>query len=108
MQLVCTTMCSLFDIPRQYQPIWERLKKEGTVSITAPRPLHARIIKATTKEKWKDVGFKLQIEPRVAVLSHARKNSILTFFLTYPASKNLELDIPLPTRSLHDLLNSRK
>jgi hypothetical protein len=49
--------------------------------VTAPRPLHARIIKAVKKEKWLDVGFKLEIEGKIAILSHARQNSILTFFL---------------------------
>jgi hypothetical protein len=53
------------------------------VSITAPRALHRRIIKAVKKEKWMDIAYKLEIEPRVAVLSHSQRNSILTFNLSF-------------------------
>lgn len=71
------------DSPRYYSPVWTKLKQNKTVSITAPRLLHKRIVKAVTKEKWMDVGYKLEIEPRVATLSHSRNNSILTFYLTF-------------------------
>ena len=75
---------------RQYETIWFRLKqlskKEAEavgVSVSAPRSLHRRIIKAVKKEKWLDVGYKLEIEPRVAMLNSARKNSIITFTLSF-------------------------
>jgi hypothetical protein len=68
---------------REYEPIWIKLKQTKQVSLTANRALHARIIKAVKKEKWKDVGYKLEIEPRIATLSHATKGSIITFFLTH-------------------------
>jgi hypothetical protein len=75
---------------RQYEPIWVKLKSmpqseahEKGVSITAPRALHRRIIKAVKKEKWMDIAYKLEIEPRVAVLSHSQRNSILTFRLSF-------------------------
>jgi hypothetical protein len=75
---------------RQYEPIWVKLKSLSQseasskgVSITAPRALHRRIIKAVKKEKWMDIAYKLEIEPRVAVLSHSQKNSILTFQLSF-------------------------
>ena len=75
---------------RQYEPIWIKLKslprdeanKVG-VKITAPKVLHRRIIKAVKKEKWMDVGYKIRIEPREAVLSHAINTSVLTFYLTF-------------------------
>lgn len=74
---------------RQYEEIWTRLKnlprKDAEIkgiSISAPRALHKRIIKATKKEKWKDHGYKA-IEPRRAVLSVSRSNSIVTFRLTF-------------------------
>lgn len=74
---------------RQYYPIWKALKSLPAseagckgVSITAPRPLHKRIVKAVMKEKWLDAGWKLSIDPQVAELTFARSNSILTFFLT--------------------------
>lgn len=75
---------------RQYEPIWLQLKAlpqaqaaSKGVSVTAPRALHRRIIKAVKKEKWMDIGYKILIEPKTALLSHAQKNSILTFFLTH-------------------------
>lgn len=75
---------------RQYEPIWFQLKSLSQseasskgVSITAPRALHRRIIKAVKKEKWMDIGYKLLIEPKTALLSHSQRNSILTFKLTF-------------------------
>lgn len=69
----------------EYDPIWEALKastlKPKRVSITANRLLHSRIFKAVKKRKWLDLGYKIQIEPRIATLSHSRKGSILTFYL---------------------------
>jgi hypothetical protein len=72
---------------RYYQSLWEKLKQDKVVSVTANRLLHPRIIKAVTKEKWMDIGYKLQIEPRRALLSHSRTHSILTFKL------ELKLDV---------------
>ena len=66
---------------RYYAPIWETLKRDKQVSITANRLLHPRIIKAVTKEKWMDIGWKLMITPKIAILSHTRQNSVLTFYL---------------------------
>lgn len=66
-----------------YDPIWNQLKKDKAVSLTANRLLHARIIKAVIKRKWLDLGYKLEIEPRIATLTHSRKGSILTFYLTH-------------------------
>lgn len=75
--LVCSS------IMREYEPIWNKLKATKQVSITANRALHPRIVKAVKKEKWKDLGYKLQIEPRIATLSHSTKGSVITFFLTF-------------------------
>lgn len=57
---------------RQYEPIWIRLKQLGEVRLAVPRPLHARIIKAITKEKWMDSGFRF-------LLSEDGKSSELEF-----------------------------
>jgi len=75
---------------RMYQPIWLKLKalprdeaaKVG-VSVSAPRALHRRIVKAIKKEKWMDIEHKLEIEPYASVLANRSKHSILTFTLTY-------------------------
>jgi hypothetical protein len=68
---------------RQYYPIWQDLKANNTARITAPRALHRRIIKAVKKEKWMDIGYKISIEPRKAIISHARSGGVVTFFLTF-------------------------
>lgn len=44
---------------RKYQPIWEALKKDLTVSLAAPLASHRRIRIAVRKEKNKDLGWKL-------------------------------------------------
>lgn len=75
---------------RQYYPIWHALKSLSRkdaetkgISITANRLMHPRIIKAVTKEKWMDLGFKITLDPTYTILSHTRNNAILTFYLTY-------------------------
>lgn len=72
---------------RQYEPIWYKLKslplKDARtigVSITANRRLHPRIIKAVTKEKWKDMSFKIEKDHK-CILSHISKGAIITFYL---------------------------
>lgn len=73
---------------RQYQPIWDKLKRLPShearaigVSVTANRRLHGRIIKAVTKEKWLDLAYKLEKDPVKTILSHSSKGAILTFYL---------------------------
>ena len=44
---------------RQYQPIWERIKKTKTATIVAPVENHRRIVQAVRKEKCKDEGWRL-------------------------------------------------
>ena len=79
---------------RQYEEIWSRLKElpakeaaEVGISVTAPRVIHARIIKAVTKEKWKDLGYKILLDDKRAVLTHYRKNAIITFYLNFTYGK---------------------
>jgi hypothetical protein len=85
---------------RQYEPIWHQLKslpeeqaKTVGIRITANRLMHARIIKAVTKEKYKDIGYKLRTEPRVAIMEHKRAGSVVTFTLRFKLGlqKNLRL-----------------
>lgn len=57
---------------RKYEPIWATLRKDLKVTLAAPPQLHARIIKAVTKEKEKDYGFKL-------ISSEAGKKYRLTY-----------------------------
>ena len=84
---------------RQYQPIWEKLKNmplhEAStkgVSVTANRALHPRIIKAVTKEKWKDLAYKASLSPLITILTFKRENAILTFYLHVPESAVKLLD----------------
>lgn len=80
---------------RQYETIWTKLKQlpaneaaEVGVSVAAPRTLHARIIKAVIKEKWKDLGYKLLLDDKRATLSYVQKHAIITFFLTFTLGKD--------------------
>lgn len=75
---------------RQYEPIWEQLKKllkappnerAKGVSIIANRLHHPRIIKAVVKEKWSDAGFRAVHLPRIARLAYTQQQSKLTFYL---------------------------
>ena len=78
---------------RYYQGIWEKLKKDKVVRITANRHHHPRIIKAVTKEKWLDVGFKIEIEPRRPWMTHTSDHAILTFHLELKLDYVTEQDI---------------
>lgn len=66
---------------RHYQPVWIKLKRDKVVRVTANKCLHPRIIKAVTKEKWMDTGYKIELEPKYALLSHEIVGSIITFRL---------------------------
>lgn len=66
---------------RDYTPIWNQLKKDKVVSVAANTKLHSRIVKAVKKEKYMDIGYKLSIDPAVAIISHVRETSKLTFKL---------------------------
>ena len=68
---------------RQYQPIWEALKKGGVCIITAPAPLHRRIIKAVIKEKYNDLGYKLELAEnnKRAKIVYTKKHSMIEFKL---------------------------
>lgn len=74
---------------RRYQPIWNKLKEKGSASIAAHPLLHARIIKAVTKEKWMDDGFKLQNLPYHYILSYTRAGGMITFHLTRYLSESI-------------------
>lgn len=70
---------------RVYQPIWEALKTNKTVTIQANPSSHPRIIKAVTKEKDKDVGYKLMVSETYqrAVLRAKINGAQITFNLSH-------------------------
>jgi hypothetical protein len=49
-----------YNIPSQYQPIWDALKREHKVRLVAPTVLHARIFKAVKKRRNLDLAYKLE------------------------------------------------
>jgi hypothetical protein len=67
---------------RKYEPIWLKLKREGTAAIAAHPLLHARVIKAVIKEKWLDQGYKLQLLPYYTVLTYKKEGAKITFSLS--------------------------
>lgn len=68
---------------RKYSSIWIALKKDKHCAIAAPIPLHERIIKAVTAEKYRDVVYKLKMtEDRKRIkLGHKIDGARIRFFL---------------------------
>jgi hypothetical protein len=68
---------------RKYQPIWNSLKENLEANIAAPPEIHARIIQAVKKERWRDAGWKyLLLEKGIKYkLAHTSTGSILSFSL---------------------------
>lgn len=73
---------------RKYEPIWEKIKRDGFCKIAAPKPLHARIIKAVVKEKYNDTAFKfLAAESwRWNRLTHTINGNEIVFTLAHEKS----------------------
>lgn len=70
---------------RQYQPIWEQLKKHGKAKIAAPSHLHYRIIKAVKKEKYMDAAYRLlqseESKTMKLYITSCNVSGIITFYL---------------------------
>ena len=81
-------------IESEYTPLWEAIKASTKspkqVSIAANRALHPRIIKAIQKRKNLDIGYKLQMEGKRAILYYIRDSSKLTFILEFFPEKTIE------------------
>lgn len=81
---------------RKYQPIWERVKSNinKPVSLAADYSMHERIIKAVTKEKSQDLGWKLlmtELGKRYALM-HDTDGKCIVFYLE-DVSHQLPIDI---------------
>jgi len=57
---------------RKYTRIWNALKRDGTVAITAPPPYHYTIIRMVSKEKNQDYAWKLMYQEANPVSSMPR------------------------------------
>jgi hypothetical protein len=70
---------------RQYFPIWEQIKQTGMCEISTHKAFHRRIIKAVIKEKYMDLGFKLECSesypPIVTTMEIKKSASIIKFIL---------------------------
>ena len=68
---------------RKYSPVWNILKVNGVVKITAPKPFHRRIIRAVIKEKYMDMGYHLLMSEakRKQTLAYNIKQTVITFTL---------------------------
>jgi len=77
---------------RKYQRIWMEIKAnpEATCKIAAHPSLHRRIKKAVCKEKYKDLGYKVQWDiagynqPVLDISTDTENSSILVFKLLKP------------------------
>lgn len=68
---------------RKYSSIWKQLKDKKHCAIAAPIPLHARIIKAVTSEKYRDMAYKLQMQEKRkhTKIYHRTDGARIQFFL---------------------------
>lgn len=81
---------------RKYQLIWEAVKnsKYQRASVAAELSMHKRIIKAVTKEKSKDLGWKLLMaeQGKKYALMHDSDGKCIMFYLE-DISHQLPIDI---------------
>ena len=70
---------------RKHQPIWDRLKRDLTASLSASPAMHKRIIKAVIKEKNRDLGWKLLTseESKHYRLRYQINGALITFHLDF-------------------------
>lgn len=85
---------------RQYQPIWESIKRNKVASLVAPIANHPRIIKAVTKEKYIDEGYKFTLaekglKSKLIVTRHNKNKQMITF--------TLNISTNLSVIGIHDL-----
>jgi hypothetical protein len=70
---------------RQYEQIWTNVKQESHCEISAHKAYHRRIIKAVTKEKDMDLGYKLECTERYppvqAILKTHKTGSVIRFYI---------------------------
>jgi hypothetical protein len=70
---------------RQYEPIWIQIKQNLKCEISAHKAHHRRIVKAVTKEKDMDLGYKLELSelnpPKHALMYSKSKGAVITFTL---------------------------
>jgi len=80
-----------------YDPIWEKIKKEGTAEVVVNRHLHRRLIKAVKKRKYFDISYKIQLDPHVPIMHISKLGNTIIFTLeivknlVYESNGNLEL-----------------
>lgn len=69
----------------QYQPIWNTLKEKHTAKLVAPQAYHRRIIKAVTKRKDVDLGYKFLCsqQDKKAILRTSISGNTITFTLEF-------------------------
>lgn len=77
-----------YTLPSQYQPAWNKLKREGKVRLVAAPEMHERIWNAIRKRKNRDLGFKLECaeQYKSASLTRSSEGNVLTIQLEYRAS----------------------
>ena len=73
---------------RKYQRIWEQIKLSNTASVEADVSKHARIIKATRKEKHKDIAY------RFLMLEKGKKMKLLQEIEGNRITFTLEATVP--------------
>ena len=59
---------------RQYEPIWNRIKTHNSASIVTTKRNASRVVRAVSKEKDKDIGYKLLLSDKALIAKlHIRR-----------------------------------
>lgn len=67
----------------RYSPIWNRLKRDGHVTLAIPIGIQARVIKAVIRTKDEDVLYKLELSEshKWAKLSYKQESARVRFVM---------------------------
>ena len=76
---------------RKYQPIWEQLKAKGAVTLVAPVDSHQTIVNMVTKEKLKDVAWKLGCAESYTCFRLTNRSNIHKETLTFKLKRSIKL-----------------
>jgi hypothetical protein len=76
---------------RKYQPIWEQLKAKGEVTLVAPIESHQTIVNMVTKEKLKDIAWKLACAEEYTCYRLANRSDVKKETLTFKLKRSVKL-----------------
>jgi hypothetical protein len=76
---------------RKYQPIWEQLKANSFAVIVAPVASHQTIVNMVTKEKLKDIAWKLACAETYTCYRLTNRSDVKKETLTFTLKRSIKL-----------------